>query len=27
MPRDVQKHENERRYLAIGYGDEKTDEK
>jgi hypothetical protein len=27
MPRDVQKHEKDRRYLAIGYGDEKTEDK
>ena len=27
MPTDIKKHEKERRYLAIGYGDEKTAEK
>lgn len=27
MPKDIQKHEQERRYLAIGYGDEKTEDK
>jgi hypothetical protein len=27
MPRDVQKHEKERRYLPLNYGDEKIDEK
>jgi hypothetical protein len=27
MPRDVQKHEQDRRYLALNYGDEKIEEK
>jgi hypothetical protein len=27
MPKDIQKHEKDRRYLALNYGDEKIEEK